>query len=91
MARTLEEVKGALSRIQMAFADPNVKIIVDELNALAKDKLTQDLLAKGEEAVRALGFQQGIGIINILPELLESTIKAKEMQMSAEARSKLKL
>jgi hypothetical protein len=91
MARTIDELRGALVKIQQVYMTEDFKYVLSEVKRIKDDKLIQDLTACGEEAIRALGFQQGIGILEMLPQLLDSTIKMKEQQMSQEMRSKLKL
>lgn len=87
--RNLEELKGAFANMQRCYASPEVKAVLAELKKIANEKLEQDLLNRGEEAVRALGFQQGIGVVNILPDILESSIKAKESTDRAALEKKL--
>ena len=88
---TLDGLKGKLGKVQMALANPEVKYIIEILNDIGKRKLVQDLTSSGEEAVRALGFQQGIGIVNILPEVLEAEIKHIEAIGHAQIKAKLGL
>lgn len=85
--RTIDEVKGALGAVRMALASEGGQVIVRELKKIAEEKLLSDLTANGENAVRALGFQQGIGIINILPEILEASVKAYEQNQSKQFKS----
>lgn len=89
--RTIDEVKGALGAVRMALASEHGQILVKELKKIAEEKLLSDLTANGENAVRALGFQQGIGVISILPDILEASVKNYEQQQSQTFQSKIKL
>lgn len=86
---SIDGLNGKLLKVQQAYQSADVKYVIEVMNEIAKNKLTQDLLAGGEEAVRALGFQQGIGIINILPDILEQQIKGLEQIGKAQLKSKL--
>lgn len=88
---SIEGLKGKLLKVQQAFANPEVQYIVGVLNDLAKRVLTQNLTAKGEEAVRALGFQQGIDVINILPDILENEVKTMEAANSQKIKEQLRI
>ena len=89
--RNIDELNGALAKITMALASADGQTIKAELERIGEDKLQQDMLAKGEEAVRALGFQQGIGIIKILPELLSQAIKMREKQNTDSVKKRLQI
>jgi len=91
MARTLDELNGRLTKVQMAFANEHVKYVMEVLKEIGETKLTQDMLAGGEEAVRALGFQQGIGVIKILPDILMAEIAQISARNTTELKSKLKI
>lgn len=86
---SIDGLNGKLIKVQQAYQSPDVKYVIEVMNDIAKNKLTQDLLASGEEAVRALGFQQGIGIINILPDILEQQIKGLKQVNEVNLKSKL--
>jgi len=86
---TIEGLKGKLTRVMMAMENAEVKYIKEIINDIARTKLVQDMTNGGEEAVRALGFQQGIGIINMLPDVLESQIKHMEAVGQAQIKSRL--
>jgi hypothetical protein len=86
---SLDGLNGKLIKVKQAYESADVKYIIEVMGEIAENKLTQDLLAKGEEAVRALGFQQGIGIIKILPDILEQQIKGIEAFNSQQIKSKL--
>lgn len=86
---SIDALNGKLIKVRQALESADGKYLVEVLNDIAKTKLTQDLLNKGEDAVRALGFQQGIGIINILPEILEQQIKGIEAINAAQLKTKL--
>lgn len=84
---SIDELNGKLSRIQQAMASEDVKFLMGLLDDVAKNRLISDLQAKGEEAVRALGFQQGIGVIKLLPMILEQEISVKQQEL----RNRLKV
>lgn len=86
---SIDGLNGKLIKVQQAYQSADVKYVIEVMNDIAKNKLTQDLLASGEEAVRALGFQQGIGIINILPDILEQQIKGLKQVNEVNLKSKL--
>jgi hypothetical protein len=86
---SLDGLNGKLIKVKQAYESADVKYIIEVLGEIAENKLTQDLLAKGEEAVRALGFQQGIGIVKILPDILEQQIRGIEEINARQLKSKL--
>ena len=59
---TNDELKGKVARLQRAAANPEVKYWLECVKELGEIRLIQDYHAKGEEAVRAMGIQMGIGM-----------------------------
>jgi hypothetical protein len=78
MARSIDEMRGALIAIQQNRLSEHGRVFFKELKKIADDRLAQDYTAKGEEAIRALGFQQGIGVALSLFEIFEATVKQME-------------
>lgn len=91
MARTLDEVKGSLTALQMAKQSKEVQAWIAEIKRLSDDLIIQDMNAGGEDAVRALGVQKGLRMACMLDDILEATVKGKEAQTMAEMKNKLKL
>lgn len=71
---SIDSLNSKLIKVQNALNNPEVKYLISILDEIAANRLRNDFEAKGEEAVRALGFQQGIGVIKILPQKIMADI-----------------
>lgn len=91
MARNLDELRGASVALRQAAMSKEVQLWLKELNALAHDRLQQDYVAKGEEAVRGMGFQQAIGLCNSIADIFEHSVKQAEENNRHELAKKLKM
>lgn len=89
--RTIEEVRGTLTGLQIAKQSKDVQLWIKEIKALAEDMMVQDYNAKGEEAVRALGVQKGLAMACMLEEIFLSTLKSREAVESQKIQNKLKI
>lgn len=88
---SIDELNGKLTRITQALNSAEGRYICEILEDVAKNKLTADLMAKGEEAIRALGFQQGIGVIKILPDMIKQDIEIIKARSEQDLKNKLKI
>lgn len=91
MARTMDELRGVAIGLQQAAMSKEVQLWLKELKQLAEDRLAQDYQAKGEEAVRALGFQQGVGLCIALADIFDHTLRQAEKTNQQDLKNKLKL
>ena len=71
---SIDALNSKLVKVQNALNNPEVKFLISILDEIAANRLRNDFEAKGEEAVRALGFQQGIGVIKVLPQKIMADI-----------------
>lgn len=73
---TRDEVNGRLVKLQEARQNEHVIYWLKILEELGKDLVVQSYNEKGEEAVRALGVQKGIGMCLMLDKIYERNARA---------------
>lgn len=91
MARTLDELRGIAVTLRQASMSKEVQVWLKELKQIAEERLAQDYVAKGEEAVRGLGFQQGVGVCMALADIFDHTLIQAEKANQQELKNKLKM
>jgi hypothetical protein len=70
---TRDELSGKITRLQMAKVSPDVQVWLKEAKELKDTILASGYMAKGEDAVRVLGVQQGIDLVLNLDGVLTAT------------------
>ena len=84
-------MRGAATGLRQAAMSKDVQLWLKELKKIAEDRLAQDYTAKGEEAIRGLGFQQGVGVCLALADIYEHTLAQMEQQAQEQFKRTLKV
>jgi hypothetical protein len=70
------EVNATYESLSIAKNSKDVQYWLTTLKKLADDLIIQEYNASGENAVRALGVQKGIGMALMLDEIYKSNVKS---------------
>ena len=67
---TRDVIQGKITGLQRAKMSPDVQLWLKEIKELKDFVLTSGYMAKGEEAIRVLGVQQGLDIAMHIDDVL---------------------
>lgn len=93
MARTPDELRGTLALLTQARMSKDVQVWLKYLKELSDDLVIQAYNEKGEEAIRALGVQKGIGMALLLDKIYESQLNQQTTAQTTwkQIKDKLKI